>query len=51
MIAILSLLIISIGLFVRECKKDKKRSREQERLSNEHVMREIEKFKKEKGIQ
>jgi len=31
-------------------KTDRKRRSEQECLANEHVMREIEKFKKEKGI-
>jgi hypothetical protein len=35
---------------VRECKLANKRYREQDRLGDEHIMREIEKFKKEKGI-
>jgi len=35
-------------LFARECKEDRTRHSEQEGLSNEHVVLEIERFRKEK---
>jgi hypothetical protein len=50
MIAITVLLVLFISLFIRECKLDRIRYREQDRLGDEHILREIEKFKKENGI-
>jgi hypothetical protein len=44
------LLFISTFLFIRECKLDRKRYLEQDRRGDEHILREIEKFQREKGI-
>lgn len=50
MLVATGLLLFFIFLFARECKKDQKRHIEQECRANEHVMREIERFMKEKGL-
>ena len=50
MIAAIILLFIFVLLFCRECKLDRKRYLDQDRLGDEHILREIEKFKREKGI-
>lgn len=44
----LGLYVLLICLFCREIKKDFKYYLEQERLADEHVLREIERFLKEK---
>lgn len=41
----LVLFIYCIFSFCRECKLDRERYLEQDRLGDEHIMREIEKFK------
>ena len=46
----ITLFILTIFLFLREMHLDKARYREQDRLGDEHILREIEKFRKEKGI-
>lgn len=43
------LLLLFVFLFVREVRLDRARFKEQDRLGDEHIMREIEKFLKEKG--
>lgn len=44
------LLIVFESLLFRESHLDKKRFIEKRRLDNEHILREVEKFKKMKGI-
>ncbi|MBS1533743.1 MAG: hypothetical protein JST78_01605 [Bacteroidetes bacterium] len=43
------LLLFFVFLFVREVRLDRARFKEQDRLGDEHIMRVIEKFLKEKG--
>lgn len=43
------LLLLFVFLFVREVRLDRARFKEQDRLGDEHIMRVIEKFLKEKG--
>lgn len=43
------LLTLFIFLFFREVWKDRKRYIEEDRLGDEHIIREIQKFKKEKN--
>jgi len=43
------LLLLFVFLFVREVRLDRARFKEQDRLGDEHIMREIEQFLKEKG--
>lgn len=43
------LLLFFVFLFVREVRLDRARFKEQDRLGDEHIMREIEQFLKEKG--
>ena len=50
MITISIYLLSSIYLFIREVIRDRIDHEEQDRLGDEHIMCEIEKFKKEKGI-
>jgi hypothetical protein len=44
----ISLFILFVFLFFREVRLDHKRFRETKRLANEHVLREVERFLKEK---
>jgi hypothetical protein len=46
---IVFLLFFFVFLFFREIEQDKKRFRETKRLANEHVLREVERFLKEKA--
>lgn len=46
---IVFLLFFFVFLFVREIENDKKRFRETKRLANEHFLREVERFLKEKA--
>ena len=46
---IVFLLLFFVFLFVQEIEQDKKRFRETKRLSNEHVLREVERFLEEKA--
>ena len=46
---IVFLLFFFVFLFVREIEQDKKRFRDKKRLSNEHFLREVERFLKEKA--
>jgi len=46
----LFLLTLIIALFIREVKKDYKKHKNRDRLGDEHIMREIDKFKKQRGI-
>ncbi|MFA6273958.1 MAG: hypothetical protein WC662_02250 [Candidatus Paceibacterota bacterium] len=41
------LFVLSISLFFREIKLDSKRFLEEERLADEHILREVERFLKE----
>jgi hypothetical protein len=43
------LFILFVSLFCREIKLDHKRRLEQKRLANEHFLREVEKFLKERA--
>lgn len=44
-----ALFIYCIYAFFKECRLEHERFLEQDRLGDEHIMREIEKFLKEKG--
>jgi choline-glycine betaine transporter len=46
---IVFLLFFFVFLFVREIEQDKKRFRETKRLANEHVLKEVERFLKDKA--
>jgi hypothetical protein len=50
MITISFYLLSSIFLFIREVKRDRSYYEEQDRLGDEHIMREIEKWKKENNL-
>ena len=47
---LLGLLILFVFLFFWQDKKDRANAIEQDRLGDEHIMREIEKFKRWKGL-
>lgn len=47
----IAFLIGLLALFVREVKRDQKRFVEKDRLGDEHIMREIDKFLREKQLQ
>jgi hypothetical protein len=49
MYAFLLYYLFLIYLFIRECKLDNKRYSEQDRLADEHIMREIESLKNKKA--
>jgi hypothetical protein len=50
MLIAVGLLVVFVYLFCREIKRDRLHWEEQDRLGDEHIMREIEKFKREKGL-